>query len=495
MNSSIILLVIAGYFLILLLFSFATSRNTTNDTFFRANRKSPWYMVAFGMIGASLSGVTFLSIPGVVGAGGVNSNLAYMQIVFGYIFGYIIIAEVLLPLYYRLNLTSIYSYLEQRFGWTSHKTGALLFIVSKVVGAAFRLFLVVIVLQRFLMDTLGIPFYITAIIAIALIWLYTYRGGIKTIVWTDTLQTAAMLTSLVVSIIILAQELDLNTFKEVLHTIKNSEYSQMFFFENGWSDGNYFWKQFFSGMFITIVMTGIDQDMMQKNLTCRTLKDAKKNMYSLGFALVPVNLLFLTLGIMLFMYMQKFGITVPTEEIAGVLKPRYDLVYPTIALKYFSPAIGIVFLIGVVAAAYSSADSALTSLTTSFSIDFLGIDKKENENFKRKRNFIHLGFSIILLSVLLIFWFLNDESVINTLFTAAGYTYGPLLGLFTFGLFTKYKIKDKAVPFIAILAPILTYLFSTYSQKILWGYQVGFELLIINGFLTFAMLFAVRKKY
>ncbi|PVX50983.1 Na+/proline symporter [Balneicella halophila] len=494
MNSFTLLAIVAGYFGILLLLSYTTAKNTNNDTFFRANKQSPWYLVAFGMIGASLSGVTFLSIPGVVGSGGTNSNLAYMQIVFGYVFGYIVIANILLPLYYKLNLTSIYTYLEQRFGSTSHKTGAVLFMVSKIIGAAFRLFLVVIVLQNFIMEDLGVPFYITAVATLMLIWLYTFRGGIKTIVWTDTLQTASMLLSLVFSVIILTNALELDSWSKFVSTIEESGYAKMFYFDNGWGDANFFWKQFFSGMFITIVMTGLDQDMMQKNLTCKTLKDSQKNMYTLGFALVPVNFIFLLLGILLFLYMGKFGIPVPTEELAGVVKPRYDLVYPTIALKHFSPAVGIVFIIGVVAAAFSSADSALTSLTTSYSVDFLNMDKKENKDFTIKRNFIHVAFSIILLITLLGFWIINDESVINSLFKAAGYTYGPLLGLFSFGLFTKYQIRDKLVPFIAILSPILTYLFSKYSKELLWGYEVGFELLIINGLLTFVLLMLSRKK-
>lgn len=494
MNSLTLLAVVAGYFLILLLLSYATSRNTNNDTFFRANKQSPWYMVAFGMIGASLSGVTFLSIPGVVGSGGVNSSLAYMQIVFGYVLGYIVIAKILLPLYYRLNLTSIYTYLEQRFGKVAHKTGAILFMISKVIGAAFRLFLVVIVLQRFVMDGLGIPFYATAIVTLILIWLYTFRGGIKTIVWTDTLQTACMLLSLVISIFILANALELDSWHKLTQAIGDSGYAKMLFFDNGWEDANFFWKQFLSGMFITIVMTGLDQDMMQKNLTCKSLKDSQKNMYSLGIALVPVNFIFLILGILLFLYMQKFGVTVPTEDVAGIAKPRYDLVYPTIALQHFSPTVGIIFLIGVVAAAFSSADSALTSLTTSFSVDFLKMDKKESAGFTRKRNWIHIGFSIVLLLTLLAFWVVNDDSVINSLFVAAGYTYGPLLGLFAFGLFTKYQIHDRLVPIVAIVAPLLTFLFSKYSQELLWGYQVGFELLIINGLLTFALLLIFKKK-
>lgn len=494
MNSFTLLAVVAGYFLILLLLSYVTARNTNNDTFFRANKQSPWYMVAFGMIGASLSGVTFLSIPGVVGSCGVNSNLAYMQIVFGYVFGYVIIAKVLLPLYYKLNLTSIYTYLEQRFGSVSHKTGAILFMISKIIGAAFRLFLVVIVLQRFIMDGLGIPFYATAIITLLLIWLYTFRGGIKTIVWTDTLQTACMLFSLIISVIILASTLELNTWSKFVGAIEESGYAKMLFFDNGWGDPNFFWKQFLSGIFITIVMTGLDQDMMQKNLTCRNLKDSQKNMYSLGIALIPVNFVFLLLGILLFLYMQKFGIDIPTATVSGVPKPRYDLVYPTIALQHFSPTVGIIFLIGVVAAAFSSADSALTSLTTSFSVDFLQMDKKESAGFTRKRNFIHVVFSIVLLLTLLAFWLVNDDSVINSLFVAAGYTYGPLLGLFAFGLFTKYKTRDRFVPLIAIATPLLTFLFSKYSKELLWGYQVGFELLIINGLLTFGLLFLFRKS-
>lgn len=494
MNSSIILTIIVGYFLILLLVSFITVRNNNNDTFFRGNRKSPWYIVAFGMIGASLSGVTFLSIPGVVGSKGVNESMAYMQIVLGYLFGYIIIANLLLPLYYKLKLTSIYTYLEERFGEISHKTGGVIFIISKIMGAALRLYLVVIVLQKFMMDSLGVPFYATASITIALIWLYTFRGGIKTIIWTDTLQTMCMLIALFVSIIILSREIGITNISDFTQTIIHSNYSKIFHFDNGWSNPNFFFKQFLSGIFITIVMTGLDQDMMQKNLTCRNLKDAKKNMYSLGGLLIPVNLLFLTLGVLLFLYAQQAGIDIPTENINGRVVTRYDLVYPTIALNYMPIAVGVVFLIGIIAAAYSSADSALTSLTTSFSMDFLKKEVIKSPGFKKTRNLIHLGFSILLLATILIFWIINDSSVINLLFVVAGYTYGPLLGLFSFGLFTKHNIHDKAVPFLSIISPIVSFLLSKYSTQILGGYKMGFELLIINGLIMFLLLYLFRKK-
>lgn len=491
MNSLTILGIILGYFFLLLSFSFITAKKNNNDAFFRGNRQSPWYVVAFGMIGASLSGVTFLSIPGVVGSKGINQSMAYMQIVLGYLFGYIVIANILLPLYYKLKLTSIYTYLEQRFGKTTHKTGAIIFIISKIIGAAFRLFLVVIIIQKFIMDAMGISFYITTIIAIGLIWLYTFRGGIKTIIWTDMLQTICMLVALFFSIFILAQSLNIGNLSDFFTTIKNSTYSRIFFFDNGWSNPNFFVKQFLSGMFITIVMTGLDQDMMQKNLTCRNLKDAKKNMYSLGFSLIPVNLLFLVLGVLLYLYAQQMGIEIPTEN----MKPRHDLLYPTIALKHMPMAVGFVFLVGVIAAAYSSADSALTSLTTSFSLDFLTSEQRERKNFKRTRNLIHLGFSLLLLATIIFFWIINDSSVINGLFKAAGYTYGPLLGLFTFGLFTKHTVYDKAVPFLALISPLVSYLFSKYSTKLLGGYQVGFELLIINGLIMFSLLYLFRKKH
>ncbi|MUU77705.1 sodium:solute symporter [Winogradskyella endarachnes] len=480
MTPTSILILIASYFLLLVIISYFTGREDSNAAFFKANKSAPWYLVAFGMIGASLSGVTFISVPGAVEA----RQFGYLQVVFGYFFGYLIIAYVLLPLYYRLNLTSIYTYLKDRFGIISYKTGSIAFLISRTVGAAFRLFLVAKVLQLLVFDLFNIPFAITVIITIALIWLYTFKGGIKTIIFTDTLQTLFMLISVVVAIIFLASALDLNSISDVITYTKDSKLSKVFFFEDG-NNEQYFWKSFLSGIFITITMTGLDQDMMQKNLTCRNLKDAQKNMITFSVVLIFVNILFLVLGLMLTQYAENKGLTASKDDL-----------FPTIAML---PEIGIVtsafFLLGLIAAAYSSADSALTSLTTSFCFDILDIDNKPETQKKHLRKRVHIGFSILLVIVIVLFDLIfKDVSVIWELFKAAGYTYGPLLGLFAFGLITKSKIKDKFVWIIAIVAPILSYTLNLYSKELFNGYEIGFEILMINGLLMFLGLLVIRKK-
>ncbi|HBI39922.1 MAG TPA: sodium:solute symporter [Tenacibaculum sp.] len=478
MQSIHIILLILGYFGVLIGISFFTGKSANNSTFFKANNSSPWYLVAFGMIGASLSGVTFISVPGWVE----GQQMSYMQMVFGYVIGYKVIGLVLLPLYYRLNLTSIYTYLEDRFGTFSYKTGASFFLLSRVIGASFRLFLVANVLQLILFDIYGIPFWITVIITILLIWLYTFKGGIKTIVWTDTLQTLFMLISVGVCIVMISEELQIDN---LFAYVSENKLSKMFFFDDI-KAGNYFWKQFFSGAFIAIVMTGLDQDMMQKNLTCRNLKDAQKNMFWFTIVLVIVNFFFLSLGILLTDYVKVIEIDAHKDQL-----------FPLVAM---SGKLGITtslfFLLGLIAAAYSSADSALTSLTTSFSIDILEIDKKENEKEQiRIRKRIHIIFSFILAATILIFkYFIADESVIAKIFQFAGYTYGPLLGLYAFGLFTKLKIKDSLVPFICLISPFLTYLISDYS-KIYLSFDFGFFILILNGTLTFLGLLSIQKQY
>ncbi|HAO15926.1 MAG TPA: sodium:solute symporter [Tenacibaculum sp.] len=478
MQSIHIILLILGYFGVLIGISFFTGKSANNLTFFKANNSSPWYLVAFGMIGASLSGVTFISVPGWVE----GQQMSYMQMVFGYVIGYTVIGLVLLPLYYRLNLTSIYTYLEDRFGTFSYKTGASFFLLSRVIGASFRLFLVANVLQLILFDIYGIPFWITVIITILLIWLYTFKGGIKTIVWTDTLQTLFMLISVGVCIVMISEELQIDN---LFAYVSENKLSKMFFFDDI-KAGNYFWKQFFSGAFIAIVMTGLDQDMMQKNLTCRNLKDAQKNMFWFTIVLVIVNFFFLSLGILLTDYVKVIEIDAHKDQL-----------FPLVAM---SGKLGITtslfFLLGLIAAAYSSADSALTSLTTSFSIDILEIDKKENEKEQiRIRKRIHIIFSFILAATILIFkYFIADESVIAKIFQFAGYTYGPLLGLYAFGLFTKLKIKDSLVPFICLISPFLTYLISDYS-KIYLSFDFGFFILILNGTLTFLGLLSIQKQY
>jgi Na+/proline symporter len=462
----------------LIVISYFTSKNATNDDFFTANRLSPWYLVAFGMIGASLSGVTFISVPGEVGA----SAFSYFQVVLGYLVGYAVIAKVLLPLYYRLNLISIYTFLEQRFGFWSYKTGAFFFLLSRIIGSAFRLFLVAGVLQLAVFDAFGVPFWVSVMVTLLLIWLYTFRGGIKTIVWTDTLQTLFMLLAVIISIYYIGDALELST-AGLIETVRNSGYSDIFVWD--WQSGKNFFKQFFAGAFISIVMTGLDQDMMQKNLTCRSLEDAQKNMFWFSIVLVFVNLLFLSLGALLFVYAQKMGIAIPEKT---------DDLFPMLALQHFSIFGGVLFLLGIIAAAYSSADSALTAMTTSFCVDFLGYKKKNDSTFKRTRKMVHIGFSVLLFFVILIFRAINDQSVINSVFTAAGYTYGPLLGLFAFGMFTKKAVKDKFVPIVCLASPILSYIISSNSEALLWGYKFGFEILILNGLITFLGLFLISKE-
>ena len=478
MNATQIILLIASYFGLLMLISYFTGKKVGNDAFFKGNKQSPWYVVAFGMIGASLSGVTFISVPGWIEA----SQFSYMQMVLGYIIGYAVIGLVLLPLYYKLNLTSIYTYLETRFGNYSYKTGASFFLISRVVGASFRLFLVANVLQIILFDDLGIEFWQTVTITVLLIWLYTFKSGIKTIVWTDTLQTLFMLIAVGVAIYFVSDDLNLNG-QSTLSFVLDSDLSKMFFFDD-YKAGNYFWKQFISGAFIAIVMTGLDQDMMQKNLTCRNLKDAQKNMFWFTIVLTVVNFIFLSLGLLLTVYAQQNGIDAHRDEL-----------FPILAKNHFGTGVFVFFLLGLIAAAYSSADSALTSLTTSFSIDILDIEKKYDAQKQVKiRKQIHILISFVLILVIIAFkYIIKDASVIAKVFTFAGYTYGPLLGLYAFGLFTKMNVKDKLVPIIAILSPILSYIISVNSLK--WfGFEFGFFILILNGFLTFIGLLLIRKK-
>jgi len=472
-----ILLLILAYFGVLIFISFLTGKTDSNESFFKANNKAPWYVVAFGMIGASLSGVTFISVPGWIE----SQSFSYMQMVLGYVIGYAIIGLVLLPLYYRLNLTSIYTYLEDRFGAYAYKTGASFFLLSRVIGASFRLFLVANVLQLILFDSYGVPFWVTVTITILLIWLYTFRGGIKTIIWTDMLQTLFMLIAVGVCIISISDQLDIDN---LFSYISENALSKTFFFDDI-KAGNYFWKQFFSGAFIAVVMTGLDQDMMQKNLACKSLKDAQKNMFWFTIVLVIVNFFFLALGVLLTDF-----------ATANEINAHKDSLFPTLAMQGdLGLAVSIFFLLGLIAAAYSSADSALTSLTTSFSIDILEIDKKytPEEQIKiRKRS--HIWFSFILVSTILIFkYFIANESVIAKIFQFAGYTYGPLLGLYAFGLFTRLSVKDKAIPFIAITAPILTYFINYFSINLI-GFDFGFFVLIVNGLLTFIGLLLFTQK-
>lgn len=481
-----IIILIAVYFLILMLISYFTGKNDSNEAFFKAESKSPWYVVAFGMVGASLSGVTFISVPGWVR----DSQFSYMQVVIGYLFGYFVITFVLLPLYYRLNVTSIYEYLQQRFGEVSYKTGAFFFFLSRVLGASFRLFLVATVLQYFVFENWGVPFFVTVFISIALIWIYTARGGIKTIVWTDTLQTLFMLSSVAIAIYFISDSMNWS-FSEVFTSPRLEEYNKTFFFDD-FLAGNYFWKSFFGGMFITICMTGLDQDMMQKNLTCKSLKDAQKNVMSYSLVFIPVNVLFLFLGALLFIYAEQNGITIPLLD--G--KEKTDLLFPEIALNgNMGVGLGIIFILGLIAAAYSSADSALTSLTTSYCVDFINIKKYTEEKQKQIRKRVHIGISILLILVIIAFKYLMDSSVIDLLLKAASYTYGPLLGLFAFGIFTKYQVKDKWVWLVAILSVAITFALGKIPTAWIGGYQFNYELLVINGIMTFiGLLILVRRQ-
>ncbi|MFT5384471.1 MAG: SSS family transporter [Saprospiraceae bacterium] len=482
LNSGIILGVIIFYFLLLVGISFLTGKDSGNENFFLAGRKSPWYIVAFGMIGASLSGVTFISVPGWVA----GSQFSYMQMVLGYLVGYFVIATVLMPIYYRLQLTSIYTYLEQRLGLYSYKTGAGFFLLSRTFGASARLFLVALVLQEFVMGIYGIPFWATVLVTIVLIWVYTFRGGIKTIVWTDTLQTFCMLLAVVFTVIAISQKLNLD-FVGVFEAVKNSKYSQVFFFKEGWTEKINFFKYFFGGAAIAIAMTGLDQDMMQKNLSCKNIGEAQKNMLWFSIALVFANLLFLTLGALLFIFIGEVGIEIPTRMVNGEMKEATDLLYPTIAFYHLSPAIQVIFVLGLIAAAYSSADSALTSLTTSFCVDFLGFEKKQEDEQvqKKKRFFVHLAFSFLLFLMIMAFYGYADRSVIQLIFEIASYTYGPLLGLYAFGFLTTRPVIDKYVPIVCILSPVLSFFINRYSETLFFGYKFSFELLIVNGLLTF----------
>ena len=485
MSSFLILTLLLGYFLVLILISYLTGKNDSNVDFFKAGKKSPWYLVAFGMIGASLSGVTFISVPGWVEA----SQFSYFQVVLGYMVGYVVVTFVLLPVYYKLNLTSIYEYLFHRFGFVSHKTGAFFFFVSRVLGAAFRLYLVAIVLQQFIFDEWNVPFEITVVISILLIWIYTFRGGIKTIVWTDTLQTLFMITAVILSIYFITDSLGW-TFSEFLASEELKSYSTIFNTDSI-LDKNYFLKSFFGGVFITICMTGLDQDMMQKNLSCKSLKDAQKNMLSFSLVLTLVTFLFLLLGALLFIYAKRNNIEMPLLD--G--NPKTDLLFPEIALNSgLGITLGITFVLGLVAAAYSSADSALTSLTTSFCVDVLDMTQKPEKEQKSIRKKTHIGMSILLVIVIISFKYILNSNVIDSLLTVAGYTYGPLLGLFAFGIFTDYKIKDQFVWIVALVSVTIVFMLGKIPAEDLGGYVIGYELLPLNGLLTFIGLILIRRK-
>ena len=483
MSSSLIVLVLILYFALLLGVSYlAGKRSTDNETFFSGNRQSPWWVVSIGMVGASVSGVSYVSVPGMVG----NIEFSYMQTVLGFFFGYLVIAGVLLPLYYRLRLTSIYSYLGERFGRYSYTTGASFFLLSKTIGAAARLYIVALILQHLVFDAWGVPFVLTTTLILIMIWIYTFRSGIKSIVWTDTLQTLIMVTALVIMVVELMQQLNLNG-RELGVLLQNSEMSRVFVFDD-WMSRQHFVKQFFSGIFIAVVMTGLDQDMMQKNLSCKSLPEARKNMYWYGFAFIPVNLLFLLLGFLMLYFASSQGIVLPVQG---------DALLPWFAQNYFSTGVFLLFVLGIIAAAFSSADSALTALTTSFSIDILGIRQEEAKDpqlAKRHRMIIHAVITVIFIGLISLFGQLKNKSIIDTIYVLVSYTYGPLLGLFSFGLFTRHKPRDKWVPWIAIASPILCYGIDQIARY-QWGYAFGYELLLLNGAITFIGLLIASKKW
>jgi len=480
MSSILVISILIAYFGALLIIAYLTSKNASSETFFTGNKSSPWYLVAFGMIGTTLSGVTFISVPGAVG----KSGFAYFQVILGNLAGYLVVALILLPLYYKLNLISIYTYLEKRFGFWSYKSGSIAFIISRTIGAAFRLFLAVLVLDLFLFQNFNVPFWLVTLITLGLIWIYTFKGGVKTIIWTDSFQTIFLVMALIMSIFFIAHELELNSFTKVVKTIKTGGHSKIFFFDDV-NSPNFFWKKFLSGIFLVICMVGLDQDMMQKNLSCHNIGEAKKNMFSFLGVFVVVNILFLSLGALLYFYAESKGIVIPANR---------DYLYPTLALKYFGTAAGVFFLLGITASSYASSDSALAALTTAFCIDFLNFEQKTEKSRQKLKFMVHLGFTFILFIIILAFKSLNNDSVVNAVFKVAGYTYGPLLGLFSFGLLTKRQVRDKFVPFICILSPAICYLLNQNSEKWLYGYKFDFELLILNGLITFIGLWIISFK-
>ncbi len=487
MSAELILVCIAGYFSLLLLIAWYTGRNANEQGYFIGNKKSPWYAVAFGMIGDSLSGVTFISVPGAV----LLAHFGYMQLVFGYFFGYFVISEILLPLYYRLNLTSIYTYLQQRFGNVSQKTGSFFFLLSRIAGAGARLFLAAGVMQMFVFDSFGIPFWLSVSIIIILILIYTYRGGIKTLVWTDAFQSSFLLLGVILSIVAISSAMHFN-FGDMISAVRHSEHTELFFWD--WKLKSFFPKQFLGGMFIAITMSGLDQNMMQKNLSMEGSKYATRNMRTFAFIVVAVNLLFLALGALLYIYAYSHNVSLPMNGEAV----DTDKVFPFLALERLGTFAGLVFIIGLTAATFNSADSVLTALTTSFYIDFLGMDKKENVNAKRKNNIrhiIHVLFAVLLLFTILLFEMMNKQAIIDTVLKVATYTYAPLLGIFAFGILTKRKTNETLVPFICLVIPALCYLIDINSKEWFGGYQFGNEMLILNGGLIFlALLFTSGKQ-
>lgn len=475
MSPALVITIMVVYFGVLIAISIVTSRGADTNTFFTANRQSPWYLVAFGMIGASLSGVTFISVPGNVA----KTEFSYFQIVLGYLVGYWFIMGVLMPLYYRLNLVSIYTYLEQRFDFWSYKTGAFFFLVSRTMGSALRLYLAATVLDLFLFRAWNVPFFVTVATTILLIWIYTFKGGIKTIVWTDTFQTLFLISAVCITVWQISAALGWSV-GDLPRVIGESQYSRIFFFDDPTSR-LYFWKQFLGGAFITITMTGMDQEIMQKNLTCKNIGEAQKNMFWFSLIMAFVTLLFLVLGALLYLYSESRGLPLPDAS---------DELFPRLAFGELGLAVGIFFLLGITASSYASADSALAGLTTSFCIDFLNFKKKGEKQKSREKLLVHIGFSLVFLIVIVVFKAINERSVIDAVLTIAGYTYGPLLGLFIFGIFTKRLVRDRLVPVVCVLSPVLSYVIASNSAKLMpWYGAMGIEVLILNGLITVFGLF------
>jgi Na+/proline symporter len=486
MSPIVVLVVIVLYFSTLILISYLTSKNADTNAFFNANRNAPWYLVAFGMIGTSLSGVTFISVPGKVGLFNEASQqipaFSYFQLILGNLVGYLIIAKVLMPLYYRLNLISIYTYLEERFGFWSYKSGAFFFLISRTIGSALRLYLAALVLHIFLFSQYNIPFGVTVLVTIILIWSYTFKGGIKTIIWTDTFQTVFLVAAVIISVLVIGSKLDLSI-TEMVNVVSESKYSKIFFWDL--KDNKFFFKQFIAGIFLAIVMTGLDQDLMQKNLSCKNLGEAQKNMFWFCVSFVIVNLLFLTLGALLYIYSNEQGIALPANS---------DELFPQLALKEFGLLAGVFFLLGIIASSYASSDSALAALTTSFCIDFLDFKNKTEEVRKRQMFWVHIGFSLLFLVVIMLFKAWNNKSVIDAVLGMAAFTYGPLLGLFAFGITSKRRVKDSFVPLVCILSPIITWLVNENSVVWFYGYKFSFEILLINGFVMFLGLLLISSS-
>lgn len=500
LTPALVLIVLFLYFAMLVGVAWFTGRNVGNQGFFLANRKVPWYVVAYAMIGTSISGVTFISIPGKVGGSGLNMAFSYMQVVLGYLAGYLFIATVLMPLYYRLQLTSIYGYLEQRFGHWSHQTGSAFFLLSRTLGSAARMFLAASVLQMFVFAPLGVPFAATVTLMLALIYGYTYKGGLKTIIWTDTIMTTFFLAALVFTVITIGNALDFRS-GDIITAVMSSKYGQVFFFDNFLSDPNHFVKQFVSGALIAIAMTGLDQDLMQKNLACKNIREAQKNMFVFCIYLIIINFLFLTLGALLYLYAGSLGLEIPA---------RTDHLYPKIAFEHLGIGAGIFFILGLIASTYASSDSALTALTTSFCVDFLHFEKRAPvppgeyadeevhlayrqavDRQRRVRTYVHLGFSVLFILIILLLNVLSGDAVINLIFKIAGYTYGPLLGLFMFGLFTNLKIRDNWAPTVCIIAPAITWVIEASCKQ--W-FDVGFLTILINGTITFFGLWVISFR-